>query len=480
MKALRQALRQRDRDRLRASISGPIPDGDRREDAITEPTQTGNLPNAVGNEPTTGAWTRPGLDHTIFENKRETEPTSTISYRPTPNDGRPLPDFGNQKIYQPIPTAKNVVRILVLLPGTRGSRLSCTLQCGNLDDSKLIAYEALSYAWGDSQLSRLIWVNGKVMGISQNLESALEHLRHPSEPRNLWVDAICIDQGNVLERNEQVALMRDIYRSAQRVLVWLGESTEDSDLAFDLIETLSGDDFPGDMDGLDDLDDLDMSALHTSLSIEMSRVAAEKKKRHMRLVSLLSLGGEIPERTMQALRGTFTQRAWWSRIWVIQEVVSAREALLICGERSFAWNVLETLLDLERGTILVKHTTPRVLAQLASTMHSAILFTAVRNQYKGSQISNWIPQNGVYKSGMCSLIALFETNLCTDPRVSTNFFEYYPFCRVFRYLLGHSTCNVYLFLEHSTPKNGSKKYADSKFLEIGPYLCPTEHYCEQD
>jgi hypothetical protein len=228
------------------------------------------------------------------------------------------------------------------------------------------------------------------------------------------------------------------------------------------------------------LDELDMSALHTPLSIEMSHGVAEKKKRHMRLVSLLSLGGEIPERTMQALRGTFTQRAWWSRIWVIQEVVSAREALLLCGERSFAWNVLETLLDLERGTILVKHTTPRVLAQLASTMHSAILFTAVRNQYKESHISNWIPQNAIYKSGMCSLIALFETNLCTDPRVSANFWEDYPFCSVVRHLLGHSTCNVYPLLEHSTLENGSEKYADSTCLGIGPYLCTTEHYCERD
>jgi hypothetical protein len=50
-------------------------------------------------------------------------------------------------------------------------------------------------------LTRLIWVNGDIMGISQNLELALENHRSLSDKWSLWIDAICIDHGNLQERN---------------------------------------------------------------------------------------------------------------------------------------------------------------------------------------------------------------------------------------------------------------------------------------
>jgi hypothetical protein len=54
-------------------------------------------------------------------------------------------------------------------------------------------------------------------------------------PLNIWVNTICIDQSNIVERNVQVGIMRDIYIQASNVLVWLGEETDDSHLALDLI-----------------------------------------------------------------------------------------------------------------------------------------------------------------------------------------------------------------------------------------------------
>jgi hypothetical protein len=248
------------------------------------------------------------------------------------------------------------------------------------------------------------------MGVSRNLELALENLRSVSEQRSLWIDAICIDQGNLQERNRQVALMRDIYRAAKRVLIWLGESKDDSDLAFDMIDKLST-----------DVRDLDQASFD-SFSI---RVAIPPIT-------------EIPDETMEALTDIFSCRSWWSRIWVIQEVVSARDALIICGEKSLSWTLLERLLDSEEETVLAQCALPKVRAQLASTMHTAILFAAVRKQYRNdpafesnasSQYTHGLrylssrPMGvaldvkiDVYKYGMCPLLALFESNACTDPR----------------------------------------------------------------
>jgi hypothetical protein len=83
-------------------------------------------------------------------------------------------------------------------------------------------YEALSYTWGDPNDLEDIIINGLKIKVRANLYSALRHLR-TKEPRVLWADAICIDQGNFQERTYQVGLMDYIYTRASCVLVWLGE-----------------------------------------------------------------------------------------------------------------------------------------------------------------------------------------------------------------------------------------------------------------
>lgn len=52
--------------------------------------------------------------------------------------------------------------------------------------------------------------------------NALKRIRHETDERVVWADAICIDQTNKAERARQVTLMSEIYEQAQEVLVWLG------------------------------------------------------------------------------------------------------------------------------------------------------------------------------------------------------------------------------------------------------------------
>jgi hypothetical protein len=60
--------------------------------------------------------------------------------------------------------------------------------------------------------------------ISPNLSNILRWLRDTSSVRNLWVDAICINQNNTDEKSKQVTEMWKIYSLANKVKTWLGES----------------------------------------------------------------------------------------------------------------------------------------------------------------------------------------------------------------------------------------------------------------
>ncbi|KAH8794087.1 hypothetical protein BGZ57DRAFT_396563 [Hyaloscypha finlandica] len=125
----------------------------------------------------------------------------------------------------------------------------------------------------------------------------------------------------------------------------------------------------------------------------------EKKKRQTRLASLASPIGKISAMTMHALRTTFTQRPWRRRIWVIQEVVSAREAMILCCERFFAWDLLGRLLDLKQETVLARYTEQKVQAQLASTMHCAILSRQCKTSIRGLKPPTVIQGMGSTKLG---------------------------------------------------------------------------------
>jgi hypothetical protein len=96
-------------------------------------------------------------------------------------------------------------------------------------------YEALSYVWGDENEKLPIFISGCRFDVTINLHAALLRLRNHSMQRLLWIDAICIDQENLQEKEYQIRFMSEIYGHANRVVVWLGEQAEDSDLAFEEI-----------------------------------------------------------------------------------------------------------------------------------------------------------------------------------------------------------------------------------------------------
>jgi hypothetical protein len=145
--------------------------------------------------------------------------------------------------------AAQEIRLVYLNPGVFDEPISCSLAYISLPryGDPNLTYETLSYCWGDARRRRAIslsvsgpeGISEHTLPITTSLYSALKNLRPQTGPaRILWVDSICIDQANVNERSSQVALMADIYRKAERVIVWLGEGNEITKKAIWTINTI--------------------------------------------------------------------------------------------------------------------------------------------------------------------------------------------------------------------------------------------------
>ncbi|KAL1870144.1 hypothetical protein Daus18300_005208 [Diaporthe australafricana] len=131
----------------------------------------------------------------------------------------------------PLRRDRREIRLLVLLPAlTLQDEVHCEFRVVSLGPSsdsiptpQNSRYEALSYIWGDSTTNRAITLCGTRFQVTDNLHAALVRLRRTDASRILWVDGLCIDQDRNAERNWQVALMSQIFRAADTVLVWLGD-----------------------------------------------------------------------------------------------------------------------------------------------------------------------------------------------------------------------------------------------------------------
>lgn len=132
----------------------------------------------------------------------------------------------NDQIYRPL--RKNECRLAHLAPGSYNDPIHCDLH--HFELTNFPQYEALSYVWGDPNNTAPIVVQGHTLQVTTNLEVALRHLRYSNKVRVLWIDAIVINQIDLDERTEQVALMGDIYSKAASVRIWLGPADDDSDL----------------------------------------------------------------------------------------------------------------------------------------------------------------------------------------------------------------------------------------------------------
>lgn len=146
-------------------------------------------------------------------------------------------DPGSRYSFLPLDRHKNELRLLQLLPGQGADAIKCTLYLVSRNDRPL--YSALSYAWENHSFVAPITVNDQEWFVTENLYLALLNLRNERSPLTLWVDAICIDQKNEEEKSWHVQQMRDTFREAEQVIVWLGPHAAGTDDAIRMLERIA-------------------------------------------------------------------------------------------------------------------------------------------------------------------------------------------------------------------------------------------------
>lgn len=204
------------------------------------------------------------------------------------------------------------IRILHILPGGELSTIKCSLQMVSLSERPI--YEALSYVWGNEQDLTTIEVSGRRVGITRNLSAALSRLRSQSDARAVWVDQLCIDQGDYGEKQTQVQLMRRIYTQCTSGIIWLGEVRKDIPMndAAAVVEFFR--------------------FLHDILNAEDGRESSKPS------FTKSPLGWEG---FLKALRSIGRRECpWWNRIWTVQEAVLPPAAMVFWGPFTINWQIL--------------------------------------------------------------------------------------------------------------------------------------------
>jgi hypothetical protein len=247
--------------------------------------------------------------------------------------------MATQSIYRPI-DGPDTIRLLRLLKGVRhydDDPIRCELFEAPLpeDDDDEAYYDALSYTWGDAAQTSNIVIDGRPATVTANLYQALRHLRLTDEDRILWVDAICINQGDHSERMHQVGKMGNIYKKAREVIIWLGTTTSEIELLFDAVLFLDKQMLKTPKPRVGD-----PTYLETWMGAAW-QILAEMKQRN----------AEFHDMRARGLKDLLS-REWWSRIWVVQEAANASRARIHCSWRSVptrTFALMPRLMDIHTG-----------------------------------------------------------------------------------------------------------------------------------
>jgi hypothetical protein len=171
-----------------------------------------------------------------------------------------------------------------------------------------VFYTALSYTWGAQIFDGTIECDGHQKAITKSLEAALRNFRKPDRSAVMWIDQICIDQENSMEKEKQIPMMGKIYQHAWNTVIWLGESSPSSDSAIQLLEDAS-----------------------VRLQLRMDDIDPTDFER---------LGLPKPDSEIWHALWNLLSRPWFTRLWIIQEVILSRNLWVTCGDSLITWDNL--------------------------------------------------------------------------------------------------------------------------------------------
>jgi len=233
---------------------------------------------------------------------------------------------GSKHVYDELSTHSLMIRLFRVEEAASG-RLSIQLSTFTIDED-LPDYIALSYTWEPHFPTHVTQVNDGELSIGHNLWEALWTLV-PLRGTFFWADQICINQQRTHELNHQVGFMHQIYNRATTVLIWLGGADERSDGAMQFISYITA----GNCDRPSDL----CKCKHIE---RMDDVPEFTCQHHFGVYCPGSTAYQILPSMSFPIRELF-QRNYWSRVWVVQEIMFARNILVKCGNWTITWAQLE-------------------------------------------------------------------------------------------------------------------------------------------
>lgn len=197
-----------------------------------------------------------------------------------------------------------------------------------LDDttSTVPAFEAVSYTWGHHAKVSTLRIQDAAghIALTANLSEALPHVSEHCSTRRLWIDQLCINQADDIEKSHQVGLMAEIYKKAKNVIVWLGPEDESTTLCKDWLEAL----------------DLLLPTLPNADRTQHGQESFHDAYR------FLSVRGTFRDSTWDSkYLAALTQiisRMYFRRSWIVQEFLLARKLTILAGRTRFT---LENLWD---------------------------------------------------------------------------------------------------------------------------------------
>lgn len=226
--------------------------------------------------------------------------------------------------------------------------------------------------------------------ITANLLAALQRLRSPTEVLLLWIDSVCINQEDVQERSSQVELMPLIYKSGTRVFMWIGEETERTPLALDMMSNLCNmrllikEKFEEANPG-GDFEELTVSSWNVLNKLTGRFVDFDNKDMWDSLDDLFS-------------------RTYFERTWIIQEVMLSWNATVVCGMHRFPWAKL-------RDAVLCTRTCPCLPIVLHNKSLSFCQLGALADLHRGLPASG-----GKSRMVLLNLLQILRWSRCRDPR----------------------------------------------------------------
>ena len=262
--------------------------------------------------------------------------------------------------HDPLPSSEDHIRLLRLSSFALSDPIQCSLAVSCLVPEP--HYVAVSYTWGKlGDEKELIELNGKQFAVQKNLYKFLRALQAWHEPRACWIDAICINQNRLQERNHQVGLMSTIYTRAAEVLVWLGPATDTSDEAMDFLRDRSSLQLeptkPKQVLVKNDVTGQLSRTAYNPPSFPEKNLGSksrlqEDNKSHSKVLLRYPVGDElrvdhelqhsvVAEQllTIQPNSASWTKVAelcrceYWKRVWILQEVTLARKITFFCGSK---------------------------------------------------------------------------------------------------------------------------------------------------